>query len=79
MKKLVAIAFISGVVFCSGANANTLPDAVCGNGEVTGNPHCVTKASISSIPMPGLSSGPFSITLLILSGVVGWLINKNKK
>lgn len=79
MKKLIAIMFIWSIPFFAQGNSGTLPDAVCGNGEVTGNTHCVTKSSISSVPMPGLSSGPLSIALIVLSGVVGWVVSKNKK
>lgn len=53
-----------------------LPDAVCGNGEVTGNTHCVTRATISSIPMPTLASSPLCIALLAVSGIVLWRMKK---
>ncbi|MBB1489091.1 hypothetical protein [Oceanospirillum sediminis] len=78
MKKLIALVFVFSIFFYEQAHSGSVPAAVCGNGEATGNTHCITGGSISSIPMPGFSSGVISLTLIVLSGVIAWKINKKE-
>lgn len=75
---LLFIATLSLSLNLWAAPTDGMPDAVCDNGEVTGNTHCVTRAAatISSIPMPSLATSPLGIALVVVAGVVLWRIKK---
>lgn len=76
MKRLILFVASCMMVLNVWAAPGEMPDAVCGNGEVTGNTHCVTRASISSIPMPALASSPICIAIIVLSGVILWRMKR---
>lgn len=76
MKRLALIVASSLMTLNVWAASGELPDAVCGNGEVTGNTHCVTRASISSIPMPVLASSPVYVAIIVISGVILWRLKR---
>lgn len=65
-----ALLFFSSTVF-------SLPDAVCGNGEHVGNPHC---ASSSSAPIKNIGSEIIGAGILFAAGTIGlWLQRRDKR
>ena len=75
MHTIIKLSLSAILLFCSNTTI-ALPDAVCGNGEHVGNPHCTSN---SSAPVKHIGSASIGIGILFAAGVVGLLFQRNKQ
>jgi hypothetical protein len=73
------IALRSSVAFLALAFSTysfALPDAVCGNGNAVGNPHC---NSSSAAPIGDFASGWLGAGMLVVAGGVGLILRRRNQ